>query len=314
MIWLTWRQHRAQLLTTLGLLVALGVMFLVSGLEARGYVAGHPSLAPGDLHAALARRYDAVYTVFGWLPIVAPALIGVFWGAPLLGREYERGTYKLAWTQGVPIRRWLAVKLGVLAGAVVAGGLALSAMVSAWRPIFGRDDVFSNVGVFNMVGVAPAAWWLFAFALGTAAGAVLRRTLPAMAVVVAVLSVITFGLFNLSEHYAEPTRLVTADRAAVIGADVRLVGAAWLDPAGRELADPPAGACPRGTDSGRSSRFQEAYEQCLVGKGFKHVVYFHGPERFWRFQWTEAGILLAGAFLFGGMAARFTPRGYMLSP
>ncbi|WP_328710034.1 hypothetical protein [Microbispora hainanensis] len=125
-------------------------------------------MACGDLAAALERRYDAVYSVFGWMPLVAPALIGAFWGAPLLGREYERGTHRLAWTQAVPVGRWLAVKLPILGAAVVAGGLLLSLMVSLWRPVFrsGADSTFGNIGVFNMVGVDPAAWWLYAFALG----------------------------------------------------------------------------------------------------------------------------------------------------
>ena len=30
---------------------------------------------------------------------VAPALLGVFWGAPLVARELESGTYRLAWNQ-----------------------------------------------------------------------------------------------------------------------------------------------------------------------------------------------------------------------
>jgi hypothetical protein len=36
-----------------------------------------------------------------------PALVGVFWGAPLLAREYDTGTFRLAWTQSVSRRRWL---------------------------------------------------------------------------------------------------------------------------------------------------------------------------------------------------------------
>ncbi|WP_433250921.1 hypothetical protein ACQPYK_05010 [Streptosporangium sp. CA-135522] len=302
MIWLTWRRHRPQLLITIGLLIALGLMFLISGMEAGTFRADQATLPQGDLQAALNERYEKVYTVFGWLPIVAPALIGAFWGAPLLGGEYERGTHQLAWTQSVPIRKWLAVKLGLLSAAVVMGGLALSAMVSSWRPIFGRQDVFSNVGVFNMVGLMPAAWWLFAFALGTAAGALLRRTLPAMAVVVATVSLVTFGLFSLSDHYAAPSRVVTSDYASVIEKDARLVDRAWLDPAGRETAEPPPAVCPRGN----SARQQEAFESCLLDKGYRYVVYVHPADRFWRFQLTEAAILLAGTLLLGGMTVRRT--------
>ncbi len=33
--------------------------------------------------------------------IVIPLLFGLFWGAPLLAKEFEDGTHNLAWTQGV---------------------------------------------------------------------------------------------------------------------------------------------------------------------------------------------------------------------
>ncbi|MFF5212855.1 hypothetical protein [Streptosporangium sp. NPDC000396] len=315
MIWLTWRQHRAQILVTAGLLAALGLLLLGSAVEANLYIADHaPPGCPGpastcwDLAAALDDRYDAIYTIYGWMPLVAPALIGAFWGAPLLGREYERGTHKLAWTQSVSVSRWLAVKLVMLGGVVIVGGLLLSAMVSLWRPIFLQKELFGNPGVFNMVGVAPAAWWLYAFMLGTAAGAMFRRTLPAMALVVAGITVTMIALFNLSAHYAEPARAVLSDATVLDNPDPRLVSEAWIDPAGKELTNPPTGICPHRPDVGQSNRNQQAYERCLFGKGYRYAVYFHPPTRFWRFQWTEAAILTAASLAFAGLAIHRTLR------
>ncbi|MCF6468261.1 ABC transporter permease [Nonomuraea sp. MG754425] len=313
MIWVTWRQHRAQILVTAGLLALLGVVLLGSAVEASRYVAEHappgcpgPAVACGDLAAALGQRYDAVYSVFGWMPLVAPALIGAFWGAPLLGREYERGTHRLAWTQSVPVRRWLAVKLSVLGGAVAAGGLLLSLMVSLWRPVFreGIDSTFGNIGVFNMVGVEPAAWWLYAFALGTLAGTLFRRTLPAMALVVAGVAVTMFTLFQVSDHYAEPVRTELSGTVLLDDPDARLVRAAWVEPSGREVAEPARSGCPRGVDVGRSARSTEAWQACLFGTGYRYAVYHHPPSRFWRFQWTEAGILALASAAFGGLSVR----------
>jgi len=34
----------------------------------------------------------------------------LFIGAPLLAREFEHGTFRLAWTQGISRRRWLLSK------------------------------------------------------------------------------------------------------------------------------------------------------------------------------------------------------------
>jgi len=36
-----------------------------------------------------------------FLVLAVPLLIGMFWGAPLISREFEAGTFRLAWTQGV---------------------------------------------------------------------------------------------------------------------------------------------------------------------------------------------------------------------
>jgi hypothetical protein len=315
MIWVTWRQHRAQLLVTGGLLAALGLLLLGSAVEARVYLAEHappgcPGSAPAcwDLAAALDARYQVIYSIFGWMPLLAPALIGAFWGAPLLGREYERGTHRLAWTQQVSVARWLGVKLAMLGALAAAGGLLLSAMVGLWRRALLREDLFGNIGVFNMVGVVPAAWWLYAFLLGTAAGALLRRTLPAMALVVAGMAVTVFALFSLSDHYAEPVRAVLRDTTVLSDPDARLVRGAWLDPAGRELAGPPTGVCPRRPDAGRSEAGQRAYERCLFAAGYRYAVYYHPPTRFWRFQWTEAAILGAASLALAGVTVHRTLR------
>jgi hypothetical protein len=305
MTWVTWRQHRAQILTTAAFLTVLGVVLLSTAIEARAYVSRSfpaaclPDTACGlsEIAAGLAARYDAVYTVFGWMPLVLPALVGAFWGAPLLGREYERGTYRLAWTQGVPVRRWLMVKLGLLGGAAAAGGLLLSLMVSLWRREFqpAAGGGFGNIGVFNMTGVAPGAWWLYAFALGAFAGAVLRRTLPAMALVVAGVAATMFALFGLSDHYATPERAVLRDSVVLADPDARLVDATWVDPSGRPVENPTG--CERPLDGRRMERWHD----CLFARGYTYAVRYHPPERFWRFQWTEAGILVAASVLLGGL-------------
>ena len=113
---------------------------------------------------------------------VAPALLGLFWGAPLVARELETGTYRLAWTQSVTRTRWLATKLAVtgLATAALAGLLSLA--VTWWyAPL---DKVGTNRfdgSVFGERGITPIGYALFAFAVGALLGLLIRRTLPAMA-------------------------------------------------------------------------------------------------------------------------------------
>ena len=64
--------------------------------------------------ASLARSpYDVVFLLSTGIILLAPAVIGLFWGAPLIARELETGTAALAWNQSVTRTRWLAVKLAI---------------------------------------------------------------------------------------------------------------------------------------------------------------------------------------------------------
>ncbi|MFI7673750.1 ABC transporter permease [Actinophytocola sp. NPDC049390] len=279
MVWLTWRQHRAQILVTAGFLVVVGAVLLVHGLAASGL--------PDDARGA---RYDELSLYVSWLPVV-PLGVGMFWGAPLLARELERGTHRLAWTQSVSRPRWLAVKLGVLGLAVTGAGLALGGMVSAWLSVFestGLADRFGDTEFFGATGVLGGVWWLFAFALGTAAGGVLRRTLPAFAVTIAVFVLAMMGLFAVRQDYAEPARIV------VEGADTLptsfITGSAYLSPAGVESEVVPECAAVDG----------EAYLSCIRDSDYRTVLFYHPTDRYWQFQWTETGILVVASLLLAG--------------
>lgn len=254
MVWLTWRQHRAQVLVTAGLLAALGLFLLVRGQSAA--------------------------TVLGWLPAV-PMAIGMFWGVPVLAREIERGTQRLAWTQSVPRRHWLVTKLGGLGLAVTVAGLGVGLMVSAWVKEFDGDR-FGDAALFSGTGVVVGAWWLFAFVLGTATGAVVRRVLPAVAVTVGLFLVVLFGVFQAREAYAVPVR-TAPDAEAPAGSSV--VGATFVSRSGADVAEPPE--CASASD--------ERYLRCVDGAGYRSVLFFQPADRYWRYQWTETAILVLGA-------------------
>jgi hypothetical protein len=77
--------------------------------------------------------HDSVIIGLVYATMAIPLLFGLFWGAPLLAREFEDGTHNLAWTQGVTRRRWLS---GNAAWALLAAPVwvaAMAALVSWWR-------------------------------------------------------------------------------------------------------------------------------------------------------------------------------------
>src|SRR5258708_6347816 len=192
MIWLTWRQFRAQAVAGVAILAAATVYFLIAGTQLHHtYTADLATCTPQNncdsVLNQLQYKYDAAFNLTQLLVIVAPALIGIFWGAPLIGRELETGTDQLAWNQSVTRTRWLAVKLtGVGIASIATAGL-LSYLLTWWAGPLDQitGDRFGAL-TFATRDIVPLGYAAFAFTLGTIAGLLMRRTVPAMAVTLAV--------------------------------------------------------------------------------------------------------------------------------
>ena len=154
------------------------------------------------------------------LLLAAPALIGVFWGAPLVAREIEAGTFRLAWTQSVTRTRWLAVKLGLVGLASMAtagpaqphGHLVGQPDRPGRRPArrAGRDTRLQPVraAAVRFARHRPHRRTpLFAFALGVTVGVLIRRTVPAMAVTLAVFAAVQIVMpLLVRPHLVPPVR------------------------------------------------------------------------------------------------------------
>jgi len=110
MIWLTWRQFRSQAVSSLAVLAAFAILLGATGPHLANLYAGsgvascHGQGCQNPANAFLDQVsgvYSLVFTLGLAAVILAPAVIGIFWGAPLIAREFETGTFRLAWTQGV---------------------------------------------------------------------------------------------------------------------------------------------------------------------------------------------------------------------
>jgi hypothetical protein len=118
-------------------------------------------------------------TVLGGFVRATPAILGAFWGAPLVARELESGTYRLAWTQSVTRTRWLAVKLAIPGLTAIAATALLTLIVSSWANPLDRAHR-NQYATFDQRDLVPIGYAAFAFALGVTAGLLIRRTLPAI--------------------------------------------------------------------------------------------------------------------------------------
>jgi len=186
MIRFAWLQARAQTAIAVAALAAAAVLALVTGPRLLYLYHVDVVTCQGSACASATTAFLASYR---WMQVFAPplllvlpALFGMFWGAPLVARELETGTFRLAWTQSVTRKRWLAVRLGVGALTSMAVTGLLSLVLTWWFSPIDRVQLNPlDPSVFGVRGIVPVGYAAFAFMLGVTAGVLLRRTIPAMA-------------------------------------------------------------------------------------------------------------------------------------
>ncbi|OLR94537.1 ABC transporter permease subunit [Actinokineospora bangkokensis] len=313
MTWLAWRQVRLPALL-LAVLIVLGAIAML--------LVGRP---PGG--TSFGEREDVATLLYGGAIGAAyglPALLGAFLGAPVVTRELEAGTHRLAWTQGISRTRWLLTRTAV-AGAVVLASSGLVALLVTWwaaRRDHASADFRSslvNPDVFGARGLVPVGTAVFALALGVAVGAVVRRTLPAVAVTLALVAAVQLAMpLVIREHLwppveqdvafsAESLRSVLGDsdvggiaelRVAIPAQDAWVVGNDTLDRNGDVVA-PPAflTECFTGYAPG-SSGPEKPVAECMArldAEGYRQHVEYQPTSHFWPLQIVETLLLLVTA-------------------
>jgi ABC-type transport system involved in multi-copper enzyme maturation permease subunit len=334
MMWFAWRQFRTQALIALGLLLALAIAFLVTGPHLvhtyNTTIVG--CTARGDCNGSTGSFLSAYPFLQNLLTesVLLAALIGIFWGAPAVAREFDTGTYRLAWTQSASRTQWLTAKIivGGLASVVTAGLFTL--MATWWSSPLDRvrDQPFS---LFDTRDIVPIGYALFAFALGVAVGAVVRRTIPAMVVTIAGFAAVR-GFFNfyIRSHFAAAMHTVFAFTPAGKGFGIggNLNPGNWMistkveDAAGKVFANLAngfnfhpnangsttlvgAGICPNKIPSlsgGNHTGMSKAAEQCINSFHLHELVSYQPVSRYWSFQWYE----LASYVVFSLILATFS--------
>jgi ABC-2 family transporter protein len=334
MLWLTWRQFRISAIVAGAALAAIAVTLAVTGPH---LAALYNDNGLGTCAADCGNRvtsfinevrgtatedifYGGVYLIF-----MVPALIGLFWGAPLITRELETGTFRLAWNQSVTRRRWVVTKLVLVGFASVAAAGLLSLMMSWWAsPLYRAAQQSSGNSLsisrlapsqFGATGIVPIGYAALAFALGVTAGVLVRRTIVAMAITLAVFIAIQvlWPLF-VRPHLIVPAHTIQALNAVTWNGtgDVNkghlilvpgsvggfppgtwITGSQPVNAAGTPIAIAPA-PCVSATN----------FIQCLQNHGVRMEFTYQPADRYWDFQWLETGIFLVAAAGLGGVCYR----------
>lgn len=307
MTWLTLRQFRAQLITVAIALVAIGAVLLYTGphLLHIYHSSGVQSCNAqrhgdcGSLIDEFTSHYSRLQHV-GELIIVLPALIGAFWGAPLLAREVESGTYRVAFTQSVTRTRWLTMKVGLIGTASVLTALAFTTMIAWWAsPLDAVSGNRLDPGQFSQRGIVPLAYALFAFALGLVAGALLRKVIPAMAVALGGFFAIRIVIQELVRgHVFSAPVSVTAPpfSNSPLGPNSWVVSSSMIDSAGRTIGSPKnyfqshCGLTP-------NDYTKQNLDACTTRLGIHDLLKIQPANRYWPLQFWEAGVFCALAIV-----------------
>jgi len=296
MTWLLWRQHRLQAMLSAVLLVALAGILWPTGVHmAHLYHAAITDCQASDSCDGLSlfRGYGAVIDLVN-LTVIVPVLLGALWGAPLLGREIETGTHILAWTQSLTRRRWLTGKLTVLLAATAVVSAAVSAIVTWWSGTLNSlySQRFDPLH-FEIQGVVPVAYALFGVSLGITAGALFRRSLPALgATIFGYLAVRILVDNYLRPHLLHPiTSLVRLDDRPPIGSGAWILRSTLAvngHAVDGKLSIP---AQCVGADS------RPAMDRCLINAGVRMLTEYQPASRYWTFQLLEGALFVALAAL-----------------
>ncbi|MBB4684123.1 ABC transporter permease [Amycolatopsis jiangsuensis] len=222
MIWVAWRQQRAQVIVLLALLVAGYVTVLLLHGSMRADVAALGSCATessvsgscGSLGSDFKDSWFDLMKVGEFVVIVLPVLLGMFCAAPLIAREIEHGTHLLAFTQSVGRTRWMLTKFAVTAVPSLLLVLLLQQAVKSWVDSAGKlsPDGYSEFQwtTFGTSGVAPLSYLLFCLSFGMTIGILTRRSLVAMATTLATFIVLRV-LLGQSQGLVGTQRLVSDD-------------------------------------------------------------------------------------------------------
>jgi hypothetical protein len=332
MIWFTWRQFRTQTWITVGALAGLSVALIITGLTiADAYDAANIAGCGSDCAAAITNFLTqvktgisgTVYELANAIMYVVPAVIGIFWGAPLLARELETGTHRLAWNQSVTRTRWLGTKLAVIAAVSAATVGLLSWAVTTWAH---RIDAAAGDRITPLVygarGIVPMGYALFAFILGVTAGMLIRRTVPAMATTLAIYSVAVFSMQEwVRQQLVAASNIINPlDTSSLDGVSINPDTGEMTVFASANLPDAWVLTNQTITDTGQAftGPFDPQYcgpdagftvcEEWIATLGLRQDLTYHPASNFWPLQWTEAGILTATAVLLTGFCFWWTRR------
>jgi hypothetical protein len=305
MIWVTWAQHRREALVSGIILTVAATLLVITGLiilgdfKSSGAASCAPAAGPavGVFNAgtscepvvgAFFSRWMSLTQTAAFALMTLPVLLGVFIAAPLLSREFEQRTYLFAWSQSITKLRWVVVKLGLFAAVVLISAAALAVLVTWWHSPLDRAFYGGPWAAFDVQGIAPIGYAVFALSLGTLAGVVFRRTIPAMALTLFVFVGVRILIAQLRPHFMTA---VTGSALDVKQGSWILSDSYYMDAQGHHVSFEQVNQMVSVYASTAPKTFNgSGVMDYLHQRGISLLTDYQPLDRFWAFQLIEAAL------------------------
>jgi hypothetical protein len=214
--------------------------------------------------------------------------------------------------QSIRRSRWLIVTVGWVLLAAAAWGGAVAGLITWWSsPVNALQQQNFQPAQFDIQGIVPIGYAVFAVALGIAAGALFRRALPAMAVTLVVFTLVRLLISeDFRWHYLTPvTKTLSFTHPVMPRGSYWLVSSGLIgggrtasSSAGPHLSIDGIAINPASLPSAcRNLIFQHSpsFFSCLTAHGYRGYISYQPADRYWAFQGIETGIfvLLAAVVL-----------------
>jgi len=303
MNWVAWRVQRSQIIAVIVAVLVFALWLLVTGV-----VTGHSQTWKYWTDAD-------IYVLYA-----LPGVLGLALGAPLIASESNLGTNRLAWTQSVTRTRWLAYKLivgGIVTACIV---IALGFLLEWWTGAVSISP-FTNSGgfssavhiqptAFDLTGIVAVGYALFAYCLGVALGAFIRRPGWAFALglpIFAAARILVQG--SLRAHLVAPaifTNLSGEGPSTLPVNDGWLLHSALLP---SNLLGPPPGKTWAWSDytksydicRGKPNLSDDGAAHCAALSHLHFVMQYQPESHYWALQGIETAIFLGLGLLLLGL-------------
>ncbi|MFJ8042389.1 ABC transporter permease subunit [Kitasatospora sp. NPDC096147] len=332
--WLSLRQERTTLLLGGGVLLLVCAWALGLGLAIDHWITANGLQGCNEVYfpPECTGRYDREVSIppwwppavvgTGWVLVLLPVALGLFVGAPLLAREFESGSYRLAWTQSVSRTRWLAGRLAAPLLLTLLGS-SLLAVVSSWFAgvVQGRFGVPGYYHWFTWMarsthGTASVGFCLLGLTLGLTVGLVVRRVVAAIAVTAVLTALLRLTVDQLRYLFApaleslapvqvtvlparsdQVVRLFQTDFPAHSPLESDLLEVGYRSSDGYRISE--LGSWPPSTMP--DGRLLCQAQGCLDHPDITHAyALYHPPSDVWAVMWTQTGLCLGLAALLIG--------------